>query len=98
MRCQVIVLAVRRNWRRFWPAAASLLLPLLLIVVVVVAVLYSAVGLFVVPVAQFLAAMTLRASFVRSLPVACRHWGLVCGTIGRILSKWRFPPPLLVSL
>lgn len=100
MRCQVIVLAVRRNWRRFWPAAASLLLPLLLIVVVV-AVLYSAVGLFVVPVAQFLAAMTLRASFVRSLPVACRHWGLVCGTIGRILSKWRcsfFPPPLLVSL
>lgn len=104
MRCQVIVLAVRRNWRRFWPAAASLLLLLLLIVVV--AVLYSAVALFVVlavlvvPVAQFLAAMTLRASFVRSLPVACRHWGLVCGTIGRILSKWRCcwspsssPPP-----
>lgn len=106
MRCQVIVLAVRRNWRRFWPAAASLLL-LLLLIVVVVAVLYSAVGLFVVravlvvPVAQFLAAMTLRASFVRSLPVACRHWGLVCGTIGRILSKWRCscsPPPLPVSL
>lgn len=93
MRCQVIVLAVRRNWRRFWPAAASLLL-LLLLIVVVVAVLYSAVALFVVravlvvPVAQFLAAMTLRASFVRSLPVACRHWGLVCGTIGRIFSKW----------
>lgn len=93
---------MRRNWRRIWPAAASLLLlPIVVVVLVVVAaasVLYSAVALFAcrtvlaVPVAQFLAAMTLRASFVRSLPVACRHRGLVCGTIGGIVSKWRTRP------
>lgn len=101
MRCQVIVLAVRRNWRRFWPAAAAAAAAasatvLLLPIVVAAAVLYSAVPVLAalaVPVAQFLAAMTLRASFVRSLPIACRrHWGLVCGT--NIVSKCRTRPLL----
>lgn len=102
MRCQVIVLAVRRNWRRFWPAAAAAAAAaasatvLLLPIVVAAADLYSAVPVLAalaVPVAQFLAAMTLRASFVRSLPIACRrHWGLVCGT--NIVSKCRTRPLL----
>lgn len=85
MRCQVIVLAVRTNWRRCPVSDLEVEAGAETVAVIFAVVSFLALVL-AVPLAHCLAAVTLTAYFVRSLPGVCRRWGLVCGTIAGALS------------